>query len=173
MGGVDRGDQIRGFYQCRTKCRKFYEYILHFLLDVFITNSYIPHKESLVLVKSLTGSFLTPAGEELIGEYSTKKWQRRPRLSVSRLPVRDEEIGRRHKRGICSLHSSRTREPWQLGNVESVKFGSAMAEIPAMIVFYSSTPDLHSDNTFIYCTSYNFIYCHSIEEVKKTPIVIT
>ena len=34
MGGIDRGDQVRGFYTCRTKCRKFYKYIFHFLLDV-------------------------------------------------------------------------------------------------------------------------------------------
>ena len=30
MGGVDRGDQVRGYYSCRTKCRKFYKYIFHF-----------------------------------------------------------------------------------------------------------------------------------------------
>ena len=29
MGGVDRGDQLRGYYHCRTKNRKFYEYILY------------------------------------------------------------------------------------------------------------------------------------------------
>ena len=34
MGGVDRGDQVRGYYSCRTKCRKFYKYTFHFLLDV-------------------------------------------------------------------------------------------------------------------------------------------
>ena len=27
MGGVDRGDQVRGYYSCRTKCRKFYKFI--------------------------------------------------------------------------------------------------------------------------------------------------
>ena len=31
MGGVDRGDQLRGYYSCRTKCRKF--------SDTFITSS--------------------------------------------------------------------------------------------------------------------------------------
>lgn len=29
MGGVDRGDQVWGYYSCRTKCRKFYKYIFH------------------------------------------------------------------------------------------------------------------------------------------------
>ena len=43
MGGVDHGDQLRGYYTCRTKSRKFYKYIyiIFFLLDVAITNVYI------------------------------------------------------------------------------------------------------------------------------------
>ena len=44
MGGVDRGGQVRGYYSCRTKCRKFYKYIFHFLLDVAITNAFILQK---------------------------------------------------------------------------------------------------------------------------------
>ena len=42
--GVDRGDQLRGYYNCRTKSRKFYKYIFYFLLDVTITNAYILYK---------------------------------------------------------------------------------------------------------------------------------
>ena len=44
MGGVDRGDQLRGYYSCRTKSRKFYKYIFYFLLDVTITNAYALYK---------------------------------------------------------------------------------------------------------------------------------
>ena len=44
MGGVDRGDQLRGYYNCRTKSRKLYKYIFHFLLDVSITNAFILYK---------------------------------------------------------------------------------------------------------------------------------
>ena len=36
MGGVDR-DQLRGYYSCRSRSRKFYKYI--FLFDVAITNA--------------------------------------------------------------------------------------------------------------------------------------
>ena len=36
MGGVDRGDQLRGYYSWRTKSRRFYKYIFHFLFDVAI-----------------------------------------------------------------------------------------------------------------------------------------
>ena len=45
MGGVDRGDQLCGYYSCRTKSRKFYKYVYTFLLDVTITNSYILMKD--------------------------------------------------------------------------------------------------------------------------------
>ena len=34
MGGVDRGDQVRGYYSCRTKCRKFCKYIFHFVFNL-------------------------------------------------------------------------------------------------------------------------------------------
>ena len=44
MGGVDRGDQLRGYYNCRTKSRKMYKYIFHFLGDVSITNAFILFK---------------------------------------------------------------------------------------------------------------------------------
>ena len=44
MGGVDRGDQLRGYYSCRTKSRKFYKYIFYFLLDVSITNAFVMYK---------------------------------------------------------------------------------------------------------------------------------
>ena len=44
MGGVNRGDQLCWYYSCRTKSRKFYKYIFHFLFDVAITSSYILQK---------------------------------------------------------------------------------------------------------------------------------
>ena len=44
MGAVDTGDQLRGYYRCRTKFRKFYMYVYTFLKDVVITNGFILHK---------------------------------------------------------------------------------------------------------------------------------
>ena len=41
MGGVDCGDQLRGYYRCRSKSRNFYKYIFFFLFDVAITNAYL------------------------------------------------------------------------------------------------------------------------------------
>ena len=44
MGGVDVGDQLRGYYHVRMKCRKFYKYVANFLLDTAITNAFIPYR---------------------------------------------------------------------------------------------------------------------------------
>ena len=41
MGGVDRGDQLRGYHQSNFKSRKFYKYIANFLFGVAVTNSFI------------------------------------------------------------------------------------------------------------------------------------
>ena len=72
MGGVDRGDQLRGYCLCRTKSRKFYKYIFYFLFDVAITNAYISYKlihpdpsKSLLPVKD----FRLQLAKELIGCY--------------------------------------------------------------------------------------------------------
>ena len=37
MGGVDRGDQLRGYYFYKMKSRKFYKYIFNFLIGVVHT----------------------------------------------------------------------------------------------------------------------------------------
>ena len=41
MGGVDQGDQKRGYYATKIRSRKFYKYIANFLLGVAVTNSFI------------------------------------------------------------------------------------------------------------------------------------
>ena len=43
MGGVDRGDQLTGYYSCRSKSGNFYKYIFYFLLDTAVINAYILH----------------------------------------------------------------------------------------------------------------------------------
>ena len=44
MGEVDRGDQLRSYYQSNFKSRKFLKYIAHFLLGVTATNFVILYK---------------------------------------------------------------------------------------------------------------------------------
>ena len=69
MGGVDSGDQVRGYYSCRTKCRNFYKYILHFLLDVAITNAFILQKGFCENVPfSSIKEFRLKLASELIGD---------------------------------------------------------------------------------------------------------
>ena len=70
MGAVDYGDQLRGYYSCRTKSRKFYKYIYHFLFDVTITNSLILYKNFHLNPRYKTiREFCLQLARELIGDY--------------------------------------------------------------------------------------------------------
>ena len=77
MGGVDRGDQCRGYYNCRMKSRKFYKYIFFFLLDVAITNAYILHKcyspSTTTRVFKTIKDFRLELAKELIGDYCSRR----------------------------------------------------------------------------------------------------
>lgn len=102
MGGVDRGDQLRGYYHVRMKCRKIYKYIYNFLFDVAITNAYIIyhhcHPDSKVKIKE----FRVQLANELIGEYcsrTTVGHKRQKRLVMAHFPYMNEQ----RKRGRCSL----------------------------------------------------------------------
>ena len=75
MGGVDRGDQLRGYYCCHTKSRKFYKYLFYFLFDMAITNALVLYKhfhphpsKSLLSVKD----FRLQLAKELIGTYCSR-----------------------------------------------------------------------------------------------------
>ena len=67
-GGVDRGDQIRGYYSCRTRSRKFYKYIIfYFLFDVSITNAFILHTNYTSKPNRNVKDFRLQLAKELIG----------------------------------------------------------------------------------------------------------
>ena len=72
MGGVDRGDQLRGYYNCKVKSRKFYKYIFYFLLDVSITNAFILYKNfrSSPTFNTIK-KFRLQLARELIGGYTS------------------------------------------------------------------------------------------------------
>ena len=111
MGGVDRGDQIRGYYSCRTKCRKFYKYIFHFLFDVAITNAYILQKSSCGSAPFKTiKEFRLQLASDLIGDYCSRRRAGRGAGVVCTLPLRhhpmkivEEKVSKkgRHKRARC------------------------------------------------------------------------
>ena len=73
MGGVDRNDQIRGYYNTPIKCRKFYKYIFWFLFDVAITNAFILCKEFSSLEIRTVKSFRVELAKQLIGDYNGRK----------------------------------------------------------------------------------------------------
>ena len=72
MGGVDRGDQLRGYYRCRSKSRKFYKYIFFFLFDVAITNTYLLLKSSGSCPFKDLKSFRLQLAKDLIGDYCSR-----------------------------------------------------------------------------------------------------
>ena len=111
MGGVDRGDQQRGYYSCRTKSRKFYKYIFHFLYDTAITNVFLLQKHySPDSTHRNIKEFQLQLARELIGDYcSRQRPGRRPSIITS-LPLRHfpvrircESQAAKYKRGRCAL----------------------------------------------------------------------
>ena len=78
MGGVDRNDQLRGYYHVRLKCRKYYKYIFWFLFDVAVTNSFILYKQYINTNMKSVITFRTDLARELIGEYCSRKRPGRP-----------------------------------------------------------------------------------------------
>ena len=113
MGGVDRGDQVRGYYSCRTRCRKFYKYIFHFLLDVSITNAFILQKHYCPdKLFQHVKDFRLQLAKELIGDYCSRKRAGRgvgtmPPLPLrhfpTKIPVDEGRTGPdKHKRSRCT-----------------------------------------------------------------------
>ena len=80
MGGVDLGDQLRGYYHVRLKCTKNYKYIFWFLFDVSTTNAYILYSFDVRTGTPMTlKQFRMKLAEQLIGTYKSRKRIGRPR----------------------------------------------------------------------------------------------
>ena len=116
MGGVDRGDQLRGYYNCRTKSRKFYKYIFYFLLDVTITNAYILYKHYSPHSKIRVKEFRLKLATELIGEYCSRRRPGRTSSAIVLLPLRhfpiklqSESQPNKKQRGRCA-HCSKSHQ---------------------------------------------------------------
>ena len=73
MGGVDRNDQLRGYYQVRLKCRKYYNYIFWCLFDVAITNMFLLCRDYSNLPYNSTKEFRIDLAKDLIGNYNSRK----------------------------------------------------------------------------------------------------
>ena len=87
MGGVDRNDQLRGYYRVRSKCRKHYKYVFWFIFDLAITNAYILYKSHPDHRRTKMLDFRVTLAKELIGGYCNRKRTGRPSISGP-LPIR-------------------------------------------------------------------------------------
>ena len=84
MGGIDEGDQLRGYYQVRLKCTKNYKYVFWFVFDVSVTNSFILTKFNVTAGTPMTlKQFRVKLAEQLIGNYCSRKRAGRPRKRPS------------------------------------------------------------------------------------------
>lgn len=119
MGGVDRGDQLRGYYGCRMKSRKFYKYIFYFLLDVTITNAFILYNYTTCPKYKTIKDFRVQLAKELIGDYCSRKRAGRYGSSLRSLPLRhfpvklvpDEQSERSRKRcARCQQEHKKRRD---------------------------------------------------------------
>ena len=119
MGGVDLGDQLRGYYHMRMKCRKFYQYVAKFVLDVAITNAFILYKNAHPTTKVNVLTFRHVLSEELIGDYCSKRRPGRSSNLIRTMPLQHHPFRIQNpnggfKRGRCALHmESRKRKDTQ------------------------------------------------------------
>ncbi len=112
MGGVDSGDQKRGYYRCPTKFRKFYMYIYYFMKDVCITNSQILYMNFSPTKTLKTGlAFRRQLAIELIGDYSSRKTTSVKSLPLAHFPLHHQDVkrGRCH---LCTTKKTRKDTPW-------------------------------------------------------------
>ena len=146
MGGVDRGDQVRGYYSCRTKCRKFYKYIFYFLFDVAIMNAYILQKGYCGSVPfSTIKAFRLQLATELTGDYCSRRRVGRGSVSVTRtlplrhypttIPEEDPNKKAKHKRAnVTGATVGAKGAPTLPGTATSVSYGCAIQESGTQIV---------------------------------------
>ena len=116
MGGVDRNDQLHGYYLVRLKGRKFYMYIFWFLLDLGITNGFILCKHHTYLGVTTVKEFRSKLAKALVGSYCSRKRPGRPSTTLTltkfqlfeHYPTRGAE--KAHRCHLCHSLIKRRRE---------------------------------------------------------------
>ena len=78
MGGVDKNDQLRGYYHVRLKSRKYYKYIFWFMSEVAITNALILCINHTDLGIKEGKKFRVLLAKSLISDYCSRKRSSRP-----------------------------------------------------------------------------------------------
>lgn len=115
MGGVDKGDQLRGYYSTKIKSRKFYKYLMNFLVGVAVTNAFIMFRISHPHSKTNLKKFHEVLGKQLIGDYCSRRKAGRVSHQIQPLPLlhfptkaHSSAISER-KRGRCALCQEKHR----------------------------------------------------------------
>ena len=115
MGGVDRNDQLRGYYNVRLKCRKYYKYLFWFMFDLAITNSFILAKLYTNIKIPNLKTFRANLAKELIANYSSRKRLGRPslqpqvkRFCEAHFPVKGD--GKYHRCHYCYKYLGKRHE---------------------------------------------------------------
>ena len=81
MGGVDRNDQLRKYYNFTMKSHKFYMYLFFFLFQLSITNSFILCRHYTDADIQTIKKFRQQLATSLIGSYNSRKRRGCPSLS--------------------------------------------------------------------------------------------
>ena len=115
MGGVDRNDQLRGYYHVRLKCRKYYRYIFWFMFEVAVTNSFILCKHHTDLGIHDMKTFRVELAKSLIGDYCSRKRSSRSvthhtlkKFCPAHFPVRGSD--KNHRCHYCYLYRKERHE---------------------------------------------------------------
>ena len=83
MAGVDKNDQLRGYYAVRMKSTKNYKYIFWFLFDVTIVNTFILYSRVPAVGKKMTlKDFRAELAKKMIGNYNSRKYRGRPSVQA-------------------------------------------------------------------------------------------
>ena len=118
MGGVDRNDQLRGYYNVQIKSRRFYKYLFFAALDITITNCFILSKFFPNVKQKNIKEFRVLLADMLIGDYNSRKRRGRPslmnpikRFCSSHFPTKADKKGNRCY--FCQTHLDRRETVWQ------------------------------------------------------------
>ena len=120
MGGVDRGDRYRKYYELRMKSRKVYKYIFWFLVEISMLNAYILTKYITSVGKPLLHfkDFRVKLAKLLMGNYYGRKKRGRPVLLLPAPTPKKPNLAHYPKKtksgrcAFCPQHGKRKETTW-------------------------------------------------------------
>lgn len=151
MGGVDRNDQLRGYYRVRLKCRKYYKYIFWFLFDLAITNAYILHRSCPGVRGMKMKDFRVTLANELIDTFKGKKKAGRPavlppakRFCQEHFPIKESGQTRRRCHYCYKYRHERHDTPWHCKECQLSFCHTGFPDTDCFLIYH--TRHLSGDN---------------------------